>query len=716
MWATHPIDHDREGNAKRVYVQASIDDRSSWDIFSDPKAIRVKMTKELIETADVKTEPISTDEALENQNELFQRSYLDPRYRGVYRYENLCLHVKKPSEIYLPDLGSGHLQNRLKEVYPESLSKDLDELKNVDEELELLKALKEKVLTAPGGVITHRGNQVRRKDLSKVIEAVDKEVVESRNRILKHLSYCRTVHLKAAEQIGKGWKEYLKGLLRVIHYAEHSDANIRDVYRVLNNTLQVVLADGKVSSEEAKRVIRASNDVFKVLKGVYGQQEFVLLDESILSKMEVRSWSEVLEELKLGSANHENINEWLNVIESWIIASTQSISELKSVATEILLETEAFVVEIIENGGETDKTAPKPSVVPNEYALLMPGMERPIQKKLGPWDSFVTADGTLPAIARSLVALIIIGITVGFGAGFASSHITVYNGLGRPVVVHTSGKSIEVGPHSHEDFKVYKSGRIMLETLTEDGEYIESINGDLGNTPGDFVYNIGRSGAMVVWTAFYGGGGYDDSRSLGNPLWMEAKVDHLFEQPPNSVETSGGRTTRDVLTAYSTEGPSTILEHLNEKQRRSMIRSHASWDEPDYPYILEWLNLATELGLADSILDQRLRRNPNEVVSLRQRQEATTGSDKETVCKAHKAQQLKNPDNPNWYYLSCRCIEDAKEADEAFKTGYERWPKNNWLAWAAGHIYAQEDEWEKCRKAFKTNSCQKLYIEKLRAR
>ena len=45
MWATHPTHHDREQNAKRVYLRSPEDDRSPWLLFSNSAGLRCRMTQ-----------------------------------------------------------------------------------------------------------------------------------------------------------------------------------------------------------------------------------------------------------------------------------------------------------------------------------------------------------------------------------------------------------------------------------------------------------------------------------------------------------------------------------------------------------------------------------------------------------------------------------------------------------------------------------------------
>ena len=64
---------------------------------------------------------------------------------------------------------------------------------------------------------------------------------------------------------------------------------------------------------------------------------------------------------------------------------------------------------------------------------LLPGKERPRQKRLDWWDRFQTADGVVATIARSAVALGIVGSVIAIGAHVGSSSMTIYNALAVPV-------------------------------------------------------------------------------------------------------------------------------------------------------------------------------------------------------------------------------------------------------------------------------------------
>ncbi len=70
--------------------------------------------------------------------------------------------------------------------------------------------MKEGFLTAQGGIIRHRGKDLKRSDLQDAIEALKGELGRARDIVLNQDRRCRSVHLAAAGQLGAGWDAYLK--------------------------------------------------------------------------------------------------------------------------------------------------------------------------------------------------------------------------------------------------------------------------------------------------------------------------------------------------------------------------------------------------------------------------------------------------------------------------------------------------------------------------
>jgi Zn-dependent protease with chaperone function len=89
MWRSHPADADREENAKREYVGATLDHRSPWILFDNPADLKEKMTYKFYRMHRAFRIPKGADltDAQKVQtfidNEHADTTY-DPKYNGIY--------------------------------------------------------------------------------------------------------------------------------------------------------------------------------------------------------------------------------------------------------------------------------------------------------------------------------------------------------------------------------------------------------------------------------------------------------------------------------------------------------------------------------------------------------------------------------------------------------------------------------------------------------
>ena len=120
--------------------------------------------------------------------------------------------------------------------------------------------------------------------------------------VLNHDRRCRSVHLAAAGQLGAGWDAYLKGLLSILHYAEHSEANLRDAHGALCNVVSIVTADGRVSSGERKRLIQACAEMHNALRHIYEDEgKVIVLDRTLAAAIEGRELAGGARRLRLAA-------------------------------------------------------------------------------------------------------------------------------------------------------------------------------------------------------------------------------------------------------------------------------------------------------------------------------------------------------------------------------------------------------------------------------
>ncbi len=436
MWATHPANADREENAKIVFVRCELDDRSAWELFPDAPALREQMTAHVFRPApdakDAAPAAAPLDETLMRLDESYSSITINKRYRGAYLGRAIARGFKNPSDMY-HDAPAGNVTARIGALYPQNFGDALEKLRELFDEKNTFEGLQKGYLKAPGGVVRWRGEEVPPRQLPKILKSLDEEIDPIKADIAGHDREVRSAHLAAAKAIGNGWDTYLMGLASLIHYAEHTHADLMDLQGVFHNVFAVVTADRKVSKKEMKRLIAAGNDLHDALEAVHKHGLQLGLDERTAKRAEITSYKEALGEFTLPPATDENVGDWLGVIDGWTNAAGGLLMSVRSAALQELLIAEDEVATALAKGAHLP-AAPAAPVVPAEYPRLMLGDARPRQEKLNWWDRFQTADGWFAATARFTVAASVVGAVIFAGAALAFGTGTDWNQPAEPAL------------------------------------------------------------------------------------------------------------------------------------------------------------------------------------------------------------------------------------------------------------------------------------------
>lgn len=595
MWSSHPANADREENAKRQYLQGAHDPRSAWLLFDDAEALKARVVA--LMTGDLKAEPATREATLAALDERYGLLQYQPRYRGAYLGRSLTRYAKDPAELYADAVPPGQVPQLFDTLYSPALADDLTHLRELLEERAMLRAVHEKVFQATGGRIVFRGREIARKGLPDAIKAVEAEAEVVRARVLAHDRAVRATHLAAAELVGNGWRDYLIGLIRVLHYAEHTLADLQDAHGLLGNVVAVVTARGKVSSSGLSRLLATANVLYGVLAEIHSRKADVRLDATLCKRLEISAWSDALEEFKLVPASKENINNWMQAIDGWVNAAGGLLSALETQALEALLSAEESLATHVRQGTSPDP-APEPSRAPEHYESLIPGSERPRQTKLDLWSRFQTADGLVAGIGRVAVAGGIVASVLGAGMLTANdSTLSIYNGLGRPVSVKVGTQSVTVGAFSATEMAIPIAGPLPIEARSGDGRLIDSYSPELSGHGAHYVYNVAAASPLVEWTASYGSAAKVPPHLLGAPHWFSTHVDVYFGDAPQSVSTKGSGATRTVLSGVGEREPREQLGLVDQDDERiRIVRLHAQWDEPHQPNTEQWKAIAQRVG------------------------------------------------------------------------------------------------------------------------
>lgn len=696
MWSTHPPNRDREDNAKRVYVPSPIDARSGFCLFANPEGLRRQATVRLVtELSDQKLSSMSDDAALAAVDKRFERPHLEQRYRGAYMGRSVVLHEKAMNKLYGDELPEPHLSAALQGLYPEQLSHDLRELRQRQEERHNLEALHEGLLQAPGGVIRHRGQIIQRRQLKSVLTQVAHETDSIQSRVESHDRLCRTSHVLAARALGRGWEQYLFAVAGLHHYAAHVEANLEDAQGHLNNVFSVVTADGRVSGGERRRLVAACAEVHAALNEIFLRKEQVRLPPLILQRLAdalgmeeggeppPKTWADVLpDDYALPPPSEANLADFLRVIDGWVRGALAAIGTLERVSLELMVATEAHVSYAYLNRVYPGDAPPAPGI-PEGYCTMARGQERSRQKRLGWWDRFQTADGFFPSVARFAVAGGVLASVLAFGGSIGHPKLSIVNGLNLPVNVEIAGYKVMVAGGEHREVTLDQAKGALLVARSDRGEQIEAQTVNLEGSL-HYVYNVGGGTPLVEWTATYGSAQEVPERKLGAPTFTSASVDHFFEQPPKSVSTKSGSAKRTALSALFEASPYRKLSFVESASERDrMVETHALWDLPGHPQLMQWLSLALAKGPA--LIERRLAHYPNDISALRAQQDALTGAAKTELCRKTAASSAAAPSDLNLLYLKLRCDEGPAHATaKAVIAAHRAHPTHPYLANAAG--------------------------------
>jgi Zn-dependent protease with chaperone function len=686
MWQTHPLNHEREANAKRVYVPVAIEQTSAWSLFDEPAALRQRMTAQLLEGRAADAPPlVDTDleTSLRTLGEQYRREQYHRRYCGIYFGRALTRHAGKASELVAPQAAA---DGDAAQFYPPSLRADVAQLRALADERDQLHALVAGYAEFQGRSIHVRGVEYRRKDLPAALAQVKEEMAAVEARLRAHDVRCRSWHVATAARLGGGWDAYLTGLLALLHYCEHTEANLSDAYGLLLNAAGVETATRRVSDQGIARILSAANALHLLLELLYQQSAGgVVLDEQLVARMELQgNWKDMLGEFHLPAAQRENINDWMGAIGGWVAHACGTLSAVRSAALEQLLLTEIQVARQAHQG-VTPETAPEPSRVPNRYEVLLWGGERERQTQLGLWARFLRAEGFAPAAARLAAAGGIVALVLGAGMQQGDATLTIYNGLGTAVRVLADGRETMVAPQATARLPVAPQDSHTVAAYSAAGSLIEQFDAsDGGGAP---VYNVAGAAPLVEWTASYGSAGKVPERRLGAPRWLGSRADFLFAKPPEKVSSRSGNT-RTVLEGLAALSPQEQMQLLtSDEERYRVILLHARWDDMRRPDTAEWLAFAVAApGTSKAgaeLLARRVQAAPDDVVLLRMEQDAAGGARPE-VCARHIARAKAAPGNADLAYLALRCAPDGPQNDAAFRQAAQRWPNNAWLRNAVG--------------------------------
>ncbi|WP_226911336.1 M48 family metallopeptidase [Gallaecimonas mangrovi] len=408
MWATHPANRDREDNAKARYIAADIDNRSAWALFDDAQALRQQISTDFY--VPEKRDELSLTSEQEAVAHHFSRQSLHPRYRGNYLSRDVMRNFASADDV-LAGPTPTNIKAALAKLYPEALKEQLAAVRDLESEIDTLEALARGELTPSGGIIRHRGSELKKADIPRVLEQLAQERSELVQALNRHDSQCHSSHLDAAKTLGEDWPQYLEGLVKLLHASEHIAAVVRNEQMLLANTWQVVTADSKVGYLEKKRLLKVGKSITGVIETVNAAITQFTLTQQLMTAFEVEDWPKQCPEFDLVEITKDNWHQWFPAAHDSMNNIAGVLEYMRDMLVDDLVSCELSIEKMFNNEEEVTP-APSAATVPEQYPTLLPGQEHQLQSKLDLWNRFQLAQGTIPTLLRLLVATGIVGGTL----------------------------------------------------------------------------------------------------------------------------------------------------------------------------------------------------------------------------------------------------------------------------------------------------------------
>lgn len=700
MWSTHPSNFDREENAKKVYLAAPIDDTDAWELFRNALEYREKVTANLIGTAEVQTEKISADDALELHSKEYDHLFLESRFRGVYLNRPLALNYEKPLEVY--HTVEGDLKAELGKLYDKSLVNQMTELNTLRAELMMLQAFEEQLLKTTEDII-YQGKPVDKQQLPLIIKRVKGELELTELQLLEHDKKCRSVHHQIAKTLDGGWHTYHEGLVKVLHYVEHTINDLNDATVLFGHVFSTLGANGRFSSRDVVTLMYAANVLHEVLRQIDNDKQIITVYPELLAKLEVEAYSDLGEKFAFERASQENIQSWMANIEGWIVSARNSLVKLQEGTLDLLLETEDKIAYAYLNGQSIPGQVPPPPTLPTNYALLMPGNERDKTMKLPLLVRLEIADGIGPTIARLAGAAAIIGACIVLGSGvFDSTKVYCYNGLDTDVFITIGEESTFLPPFNSRPIVVTSLENLEVTAVDVDGNVIDKFSPESMLRNRNYVYNVAGAGVLYRKYWAYGTATVKDNEVLPVARWSSPKADYRFTNAPKSIELNSQFASKYLSELWGVEQvqPDILLSYLeDETDQLEVIYAHAMHDNADSENYILWLEWAKEHPQFDNITTHRLARNSEDITARRFRQATATGELLAKYCEEDTELAEANPDNAGFQYLKCRCLDEGPAKDSSIIAEFQKFPTNDWLANASAFIYLDNQQYREAYRA-----------------
>lgn len=268
MWLSHPPNHEREANAKRLYFPAGTDERSAWYILDNCENLREQMSRIFYRLALGKEPTGELADAILVQDfiakEISERTY-DPKYGIIYDNRWVGLEKLAEWEVDKEAIDSEKVHEYLTKHPAESLKKLVAKWVQLRAEADLFEGLVSKRYKPKGKTVEFRGEQRNTKDSKKILDQIETEFNEVVEKLAETDREVFLIHHHAAA--GTSWLDDLEN-----RYRFH--AKLQEWFKKLNGQ--------KGSLESMLQAIQGAEQIpeadFKHLKDILNEAREAILE------------------------------------------------------------------------------------------------------------------------------------------------------------------------------------------------------------------------------------------------------------------------------------------------------------------------------------------------------------------------------------------------------------------------------------------------------
>jgi Zn-dependent protease with chaperone function len=689
MWATHPSNRSREDHAKTPYIACAQDGRSPWELLRDAPARQIQLSQHAFRHASFPSpdavEYLESETCMHVMAERYAPIFLEAKYRGTYLRRSCVRHADKPEALYLPATTD---EATLDQLYPTELSRTLANWRALCAEVEMLEALKLGLIAPTRSDLLHRGRPLRRSELPQLLAAAKRDRDAYAAALAHHDWTCRRAHLDAAARISPQWATYLQSLIHLLHFADHTEAELRDAAGHYANRMEVVTADGRVNWLERRRLAKAALEIYYAIQDTWTFVQDVDLPDEIAKALETTQLHRLLPNAStLTRPEARNIASFAGFIDVWIRAYVNVFDALEREALKTLLQNEAKIAAAAQNGLVLE-SAPSPGATPAHYATQIPGSARSRQHRLGPWDRFQLADGWMPSLARFAVASGVLSTTLWAGLWFDDVEIYVLNGFPRPIVVDIAQKSIEVPALASTSLRIPASAQLEVGARTNEGEVIEYFRTQADALQQKYIYNVAGAASMIEYDA-------GTWQKLGTRRWLGTTATKIFDarsaqQRVGHVTTSEVRGSHHMATDYA------MLWSKNHDEQVDLVKTHLRWDIRESEQMPTWATLAARNELLHSAIAARLQRYPDEISTRWALLRFGSAQDWHELCDEHIQPPGTNPrfdSTVEQWLLHALCLVPSHKSRNTIIRLQNRSPNNPWINLLAAEVLMANQQW-----------------------